>query len=144
MLARLHGLGADHVQGMTIVTATGEVVEANAAENADLFWFARGGGGEFFPGIVLSVNVSLVEVPTRVTSINWQWDRPNAPAVLQYWQSAAAYAIVWWFLGVLYVFARGVVLERTPTVHLEDGIPAVRTYTHAPTHAQAPRNREHT
>lgn len=49
-LARKLGLAVDNLLEVQIVTADGEVLRANADENADLFWAVRGGGGNF--GIV--------------------------------------------------------------------------------------------
>lgn len=49
-MVRSWGLAVDQLVGAQVVTATGEVVEASATENADLFWALRGGGGNF--GIV--------------------------------------------------------------------------------------------
>jgi FAD/FMN-containing dehydrogenase len=47
---RKHGLALDNVAAAQVVTANGEVVQASAAENPELFWAIRGGGGNF--GIV--------------------------------------------------------------------------------------------
>lgn len=49
-MVRAWGLAVDQLDGVQIVTADGQVREANADENADLFWAVRGGGGNF--GIV--------------------------------------------------------------------------------------------
>jgi FAD/FMN-containing dehydrogenase len=46
-LMRKHGLSCDNLLSIDIVTADGRLVTANATENADLFWAARGGGGNF-------------------------------------------------------------------------------------------------
>ncbi|VXB15667.1 FAD-linked oxidoreductase [Microbacterium sp. 8M] len=50
LLVRDRGLAVDQLRGAQVVTADGRVVEASAAENAELFWAIRGGGGNF--GIV--------------------------------------------------------------------------------------------
>ncbi|WP_460003230.1 FAD-binding oxidoreductase [Microbacterium xylanilyticum] len=50
LLVRDRGLAIDQLRGAQVVTADARVVEASAAENADLFWAIRGGGGNF--GIV--------------------------------------------------------------------------------------------
>ena len=42
-----HGLAADNLIAAEVVTAAGDVVQASAAENDDLFWGLRGGGGNF-------------------------------------------------------------------------------------------------
>ncbi|WP_404475433.1 FAD-binding oxidoreductase [Microbacterium aerolatum] len=49
-MVRSWGLAADQLVGAQVVTATGDIVEASADENPDLFWALRGGGGNF--GIV--------------------------------------------------------------------------------------------
>ena len=46
-LARQYGLTCDNVVSFEVVTAAGEVVRAIGAENPDLFWGLRGGGGNF-------------------------------------------------------------------------------------------------
>jgi FAD/FMN-containing dehydrogenase len=56
-LTRLHGLSCDNVEGFSIVTAEGIVLRANHAENSDLFWALRGGGGNF--GVVTEFEVRL-------------------------------------------------------------------------------------
>jgi len=47
---RKYGLALDNVVSAEVITASGETVLASAAENPELFWAVRGGGGNF--GIV--------------------------------------------------------------------------------------------
>ena len=61
-LARSHGFASDYVRGFTVVTGTGELVEANSLENTDLYWALR--GGKFGLGIVTEVRLALVELPS--------------------------------------------------------------------------------
>jgi len=49
--ARGWGWAAEHVVGLDVVTAAGELVHASAEENTDLYWAARG-SGPGFPGVV--------------------------------------------------------------------------------------------
>ena len=49
-MVRAWGLAVDQLVGAEVVTAAGDVVQASASENPDLFWALRGGGGNF--GIV--------------------------------------------------------------------------------------------
>jgi FAD/FMN-containing dehydrogenase len=63
-LTRLHGLSCDNVEGFTVVTSDGSVVRANAAENSDLFWALRGGGGNF--GVVTEFEMRLHPVSSAV------------------------------------------------------------------------------
>jgi len=48
-----HGLAADNLLSVELVTAAGEVLTASADEHPDLFWALRGGGGNF--GIAASL-----------------------------------------------------------------------------------------
>lgn len=65
-LSRKFGLAADNLIAADVVTADGKLVQANAAENADLFWALRGGGGNF--GVVSSFEFRLHPVGPRVYS----------------------------------------------------------------------------
>jgi FAD/FMN-containing dehydrogenase len=49
--SRRWGWGCENVVGLDVVTAEGELVHADADENADLYWAARG-CGPGFPGVV--------------------------------------------------------------------------------------------
>lgn len=59
-LARQHGLACDNLLSVDIVTADGQFRTASAAENADLFWGVRGGGGNF--GVITSFEYRLYPV----------------------------------------------------------------------------------
>lgn len=56
-LMRKHGLTLDNLLAVELVTADGRQLRASAAENAELFWALRGGGGNF--GIVTSFSFQL-------------------------------------------------------------------------------------
>jgi FAD/FMN-containing dehydrogenase len=59
-LGRRYGLAANSVTAVELVTADGELVRADAQQNADLFWALRGGGGSF--GVVTALEFELYPV----------------------------------------------------------------------------------
>ena len=61
-----HGLAADNVLSVQIVTAAGDLLTASADENPDLFWALRGGGGNF--GVAASIEYRLHPVGPTVVS----------------------------------------------------------------------------
>ena len=56
-LGRRHGLAANHVTAIEVVTADGRFQRATPADHPDLFWALRGGGGNF--GVVTAVEFNL-------------------------------------------------------------------------------------
>jgi FAD binding domain/Berberine and berberine like len=59
-MARRYGLAANHVTAVEVVTADGRIVRADAANDPDLFWALRGGGGSF--GIVTALEFELFPI----------------------------------------------------------------------------------
>jgi FAD/FMN-containing dehydrogenase len=62
---RKRGLSIDNLISVEIVTADGELKVASAAENPDLFWAVRGGGGNF--GVIASFEFQAHPVGPIVT-----------------------------------------------------------------------------
>jgi FAD/FMN-containing dehydrogenase len=63
-LARKLGLTVDSLIGASLVTADGKLLRTSAAENADLFWALRGGGGNF--GVVTAFDFRLHAIPKEL------------------------------------------------------------------------------
>jgi FAD/FMN-containing dehydrogenase len=81
-LARKHGLAANHVRAIELVTAGGEIVRATHDDHPELFWALRGGGGNY--GIVTAVELELYEYATVYAGmLMWPWDR--AAEILKAW-----------------------------------------------------------
>jgi len=58
---RKHGLAANRVTAVELVTADGELRRVDAGHEAELFWALRGGGGSF--GVVTALEFELFPVP---------------------------------------------------------------------------------
>ena len=86
-LARSHGLQANHVTAVELVTADGGVRRVDAEHDPDLFWALRGGGGNF--GVVTALEFDLVAL-THAYAGWLAWDWTHAEAVLQRWATWAA------------------------------------------------------
>ena len=80
-LTRRFGWTSDTVRSMEVVTADGRVVRASEAENADLFWALRGGGGNF--GVVTNIEYELHPVGPEILGGALAWRAEDAPAVLE-------------------------------------------------------------
>lgn len=79
---RKYGLALDSVVAAEVVTANGEVVHASAAENPELFWAIRGGGGNF--GIVTAFEFAA-HPTTDVFYGKISFPASEAATVLQGW-----------------------------------------------------------
>ena len=82
-LVRKYGLTCDNVLSFEIVTADGKVLIASAAENKDLFWALRGGGGNF--GVVTSFEYRLHPVSTVLGGLIL-YPRDQATTVLRHYR----------------------------------------------------------
>ena len=75
-MARKHGLSADSVLAVEVVTADGTLVRADRTQNTDLFWALRGGGGGL--GVVVAMEIALYAVDELVAGMMiWPWERSS-------------------------------------------------------------------
>jgi FAD/FMN-containing dehydrogenase len=74
------GLVCDNTLAYEIVTADGELITANEAQHADLFWALKGGGGNF--GVVTSITYNLYPI-SNVISGMILYPMPEARSVLR-------------------------------------------------------------
>ena len=89
-LSRKLGATCDNLVGLTLVTADGKVRTCSAAENADLYWASRGGGGGNF-GIATEYvfrTTPVASVSTFAATFPWS----QAAAVIAAWQAWAPHA----------------------------------------------------
>jgi FAD/FMN-containing dehydrogenase len=86
-LARRFGLSLDNIRGVEIITADGEFRQANAAENPDLFWGVRGGGGNF--GVVTSFEFGLHPMDRQVIGGTIAFPLSQAKDVLRFYADYA-------------------------------------------------------
>jgi FAD/FMN-containing dehydrogenase len=80
-LSRGLGLSIDNLLSVDVVTAAGDLVKASDADNPDLFWGIRGGGGNF--GVVTSFEFRMHAVGPEVLSGLLLYPLESAPDVLR-------------------------------------------------------------
>lgn len=81
-LMRKHGLTADNLLAVDVVTAEGERVHADAETEHDLFWGLRGGGGNF--GIATAFEYQLHPIAPVVLAGPIFWSIEHGPALLRF------------------------------------------------------------
>jgi FAD/FMN-containing dehydrogenase len=80
--ARKHGLAANRVTAIELVTAGGELVRATRDSEPELFWALRGGAGNF--GVVTALEFDLIEQPLDYAGVLFfPWERSSE--VLHAW-----------------------------------------------------------
>jgi FAD/FMN-containing dehydrogenase len=82
-LGRKHGLAANSVLAIEIVTADGRLRRVDADNDSDLFWALRGGGGNF--GVVTAMEVALYPMPELYAGAMW-WDWERSAEVMHAWR----------------------------------------------------------
>jgi FAD/FMN-containing dehydrogenase len=83
-LARKHGLQANAVTALEVVTAEGRLVRADDEHNADLFWALRGGGGSF--GVVTAIEFAVHPVDELYAGAMF-FPVEQSPEVLHAWNA---------------------------------------------------------
>jgi hypothetical protein len=83
-LARKHGIGTNQVTAIEVVTASGDVVRTDWANEPDLFWALRGGGGSF--AIVTAIEFNLFPISEVYAGILW-YPVDRAAEVLKVWRA---------------------------------------------------------
>jgi FAD/FMN-containing dehydrogenase len=81
-LGREYGLASTHVLAIEVVTADGRVRRVDAANDPDLFWALRGGGGDF--GIVTGIEMQAFPVES-VYAGSFFWPAERAREVFAVW-----------------------------------------------------------
>jgi FAD/FMN-containing dehydrogenase len=83
-LMRKHGLACDNLRSAELVSADGQIVTASAAENPDLLWALRGGGGNF--GVVTEFEFDLHPVGPMVTAGPIFYPGERAEEILRFYR----------------------------------------------------------
>ena len=83
-LARRLGLTCDNVEAFELITAEGGRLHVDAAENPELFWGLRGGGGNF--GVVTEFEFRLHPVAHRAHVVDLFFPVEDAAPVLRGWR----------------------------------------------------------
>jgi FAD/FMN-containing dehydrogenase len=125
-----HGLTVDSLVAADLVTADGELVRADDAEQPDLFWAIRGGGGNF--GIVCRFVFDLHPVGPLVTGFRAAWPLAVAPVVLERYRELTTDGPDDLTMNAALVHApdgSGVPLVTLLGCHLGDGAQAERELT---------------
>lgn len=83
----LHGLVADSLLCVRLVTATGELITVSASENSDLFWGLRGAGMNY--GIVVSATYQVHDLTNggQIMNADFLFPLNETTAVLDYFKS---------------------------------------------------------
>jgi FAD/FMN-containing dehydrogenase len=101
-LHRAYGLACDHLRSVEIVTADGQLRRASEAENPDLFWAVRGGGGNF--GVVTTFEFTAHPLGPIVPVAAVMYPVDNAGELFRAWRAwastapdeAMSRAAFWW------------------------------------------------
>ena len=83
-LGRKHGIGANQVTAIEVVTADGRLRRVDRENDPNLFWALRGGGGNF--GVVTAIEFRLFPLPEVYAGILW-FPVDRAAEVLAEWRA---------------------------------------------------------
>ncbi|KAL2841731.1 hypothetical protein BJY01DRAFT_7337 [Aspergillus pseudoustus] len=83
------GWACEHIVAIDLVTASGELLCADAQQNSDLFWAARG-GGPAFPGVVTRFHLQTFPAARTVRSSGYVYTVENYSPVFHWALKLAA------------------------------------------------------
>jgi len=86
-MVRRYGLAANSIRAAEVVTADGRQIRADAANEPELFWALRGGGGSF--GVVTALELELFPVRELYAGVLF-WPQERAAEVLEAWSAWTA------------------------------------------------------
>lgn len=99
------------VERISMVTADGELVDASAAENTDLFWAARGGGAGLF-AIATRYHLRLKPMPQEIRTSSYYYPLERIGDVGRWLETAADQLPLSVELSVFLLSAPAAVAER--------------------------------
>ncbi len=80
---RLHGPACASVRAVNVVTAAGELINADETTNADVLWAVRGAGSGFF-GVVTRYTIEVYERPKAIFRSAYVYPLEQLDAVLRF------------------------------------------------------------
>jgi FAD/FMN-containing dehydrogenase len=83
-LTQLYGLSCDNILGVEFVDARGNIRKADSNTDTDMFWMARGSGGEF-PGVVTKFTVQAYNMPSEVFVVKNAFEYTQAKTLIKEW-----------------------------------------------------------
>lgn len=84
------GLSCDNLMAADLVTASGALIRASQAENPDLLWALRGGGGNF--GVVTAMDFALHPIASEMMFCAPLYPEEIAADILPHWRDFMATA----------------------------------------------------
>jgi FAD/FMN-containing dehydrogenase len=81
--SRKYGWGCQNVVAIDLVTADGQLVRADAEQNPDLFWAARGSGPGFF-GVITRFHLKTYPRPDAMVSDIWVFGLEHLEPMLEW------------------------------------------------------------
>lgn len=89
LIGRPFGLACDSLRWLELVDPQGNIIEADAGRNPDLFWAARGGGGGSF-GAVTRFRFAIYPInQVMVLGVTWVLPNDRAGKLFRAWQAWA-------------------------------------------------------
>ncbi|UQX87418.1 FAD-binding protein [Jatrophihabitans telluris] len=80
---RLKGWACESVVAVDVVTADGDLIRADAQQNTDLYWAARG-AGPGFPGVVVRFHLQTYPQPPVMWQDTWTFHLDDAERVVHW------------------------------------------------------------